>query len=331
MKKLLDVLENKVGLGIESSFPLVESLIDYPQEDLDLSIWSKKGDTYELKPWAKRKIVNFIKKYPEVDLLDIAAKGEYGYPTIHIVGSIATNQWVEDSDIDVHIIVSKDSKYYNDEDFQKKVSKWFEEHRDEYDGYLKEHPIEIYLQSNYNQDLLGAGCYDLFRDKWIVGPKIVPLDYDPYEDFSDIADELRKSVQDADLLLGELKRDVIDYETIRRAMERLSPKQKKAFLEKLEKKLEEIEEDIETLYSKREEWVRARREASRPSTPEEALKDVELAKQWRDQDALFKFICRYHYLKTIKELKELLKDDKITPDEIGSIKKIVGIRGNSRE
>ena len=87
-----------------------------------------------------------------------------------------------------------------------------------------------------------------------------------------------------------------------------------------------MEEDIEKLYKERGEWVDARREASRPATPEQALKDIELAKHWKDVNATFKFISRYQYLRVIDSLNELIEDDGITPDEIPIIKNILGIK-----
>jgi len=310
---------------LKSDQEIRESSIDFPREDLDLDVWKKEDNTYVIHPAVRRKILNFIAKYPEEDLIDIAAAGESKSATIHIVGSIGTNQYLDDSDIDVHIVVSKDSEYHGDEEFQEKTRKWFNEHRDEYDGYVGKHPIEIYLQYDPAQDFMSDSCYDLLADEWIVGPKIVSLDYDPYEDFSHIADDIRSAVQNADILFGELKRDLIDYDVIKLAMEKMPEEDKKRLLNKLKDKLDELENDIKALYKKRKEWAELRHSASKPATPEQALKDVELARKWRDTNAIFKFIDRYKYLKTIGDLEKLLADDEITPDEVNIIKKIVGV------
>lgn len=211
------------------------------------------------------------------------------------------------------------------EEFQDIVIKWFNEHRDEIKGFIADHPVEIYIQLDPKQDLMSDGCYNLLEDEWLVDPKIVPMDYDPYEDFSHIADDIRDAVESADVLLGELKRDVIDYDVIKQAMERMSGEDKEKLIQKLQDKLNEIEDDIETLYGKRKEWVDARRKASKPTTPEQALKDVGLAKKWRDTNAQFKFVNRYRYLKTIRDLQELLADEKITPEEVDKIKGIMGV------
>ena len=171
---------------------------------------------------------------------------------------------------------------------------------------------------------MSDGCYDLLEDKWLVGPKIVPMSSDPYDDFSHIADDIRAISQEADILFGELKRDVIDYDVIKQAEERMSGEDKEKLLQKLQDKLDEIEDDIEALYKERGEWVDMRRGASKPTTPEQALKDVELARRWKDVNATFKFVNRYKYLRTINDLKELLADEKITPDEVDKIKHIMG-------
>lgn len=323
-EKILKTMEcPECGTKLEIRESLEESSIDFPRKDLDPSVWNKEDDTYKIKPEIRRKILDVLGKYPD-ELVDMTAVGEAG-ATIHIVGSIGTNQYDDDADIDVHLIISKDADLYGDVTFQDKVIKWFNEHRDEIDGYIGEHPIEVYLQYNPDQDLMSDSCYDLMSDEWLTGPKIVSLDYDPYEDFSGIADDLRNVVEDADKLFGELKRDVIDYDVIKLAMERLSSEQKGLFLDRLKSKLKEIEEDIRALYIKRKEWVDARRMASKPSTPEEALKDVELAKKWKDANALFKFVNRYQYLKTIKTLEKLLVDNEISPDEVDAIKGIMGV------
>ena len=211
------------------------------------------------------------------------------------------------------------------EEFQNTIIAWFNENRDEIDGRIEKHPLEIYVQLNPSQDLMSDGVYSLLADKWLVGPKIVSTDTDPYDDFSHIADDIRDTVEDADKLFGELKRDVIDFEVIKQATERMSGEDKDRLLQKLEDKLNELETDIEALYKEKGEWTDARRGASKPETPEQALKDVELAKNWKDVNATFKFVNRYQYMRTITDLKKLLADEEITPDEVSIIKTIIGV------
>ena len=311
---LISVLK-KMDL-LEKILQVDESSIDFPQISLDLAIWDKEDDTYTLREDVKKKILAVLEEYPDAPLLEIAEE-------IRIVGSIATNQYLDSADLDIHI-VPKNIKEWDEEEANK-VIRWFNENRDEIDGRIENHPIEVYVQLNPNQDLLSDGCYNLLKGEWLVGPKIVSTDTDPYDDFSHIADDIRDTVEEADKLFGELKRDVIDFEVIRAAMGRMSGEDKDRLLQKLQDKLDELETDIEALYKEKGEWTDARREASKPETPEQALKDVELAKNWKDVNATFKFVNRYRYMRTIKNLKELLADEEITPDEVDKIKSIMGV------
>jgi hypothetical protein len=304
---------------------LEESSIDFPQKDLDLKVWKKVDGTYTLRSKIKRQILDLLSKYPEEDLVDMA-KVKDGLRVIHVIGSICTNQYLDDSDIDIHVIVSQDSKYFGDEDFQNDVIKWYAANADELKAYVGEHKLEVYMQYNESQDLLSAGCYDLMADKWIIGPRIYPLDYDPYEDFADVFKTVHSMVQDADILFGELKRDVIDYDVIKLALQKIPKSQRQHLKDRLQDKLQEIEDDILLLYKERKDWVDARRKSSKPVSVENAKDDVELAKKWNDANALFKFINRYKYLKTIRDLEEILgEDNKLSPGDVDSVKDILKV------
>lgn len=302
---------------LDKTLRATESMIDFAQDDLDPVVWAKdKLGRYSLQPDAERRILDVLAQYPDEDLRALAAE-------LRIVGSIATNQWLDDTDIDVHL-VPKNAAQWGEEDV-KKVKLWFDDNRDQLDGYVGEHPIEVYVQTNPNQDLMSDGVYDLLRHQWVKGPKLLPPDYDPYDDFSSIETDLRNTVEDADKLFGELKRDVIDFDVIRTAMERMAPEQKQHFLARLQSKLQEIEDDIQGLYRIRGDLIQTRRAASAPMSPEQALHDVELAKKWRDANALFKFVARYQYLRVIGELKKLLADGEVSPEDVETIKRIAGV------
>ena len=294
-----------------------ESSIDYPKTDLDLSIWDKEEDGYHLRPEVQQKIIQVLDAYEPIDLLDMARE-------IRIVGSIGTNTYTEDADIDVHIAPKDFSGW--DDDKVKVVKDWFNEHAQELDAFVGNHPIEVYVQLNPPQDLMSDSAYNFLEDQWLVGPKIVSKDYDPYKDFSHIADDIRTAVENADILMGELKRDVIDFDVIKQAMGEMPSDVRQKLQITLKNKLEEIEKDIEALYYKRKEWTNARKNASKPTTPEQALQDVELAKKWKDTNATFKFINRYRYLATIEELEQLIAHDgDVSKEDVDVIRNIVGM------
>lgn len=304
---------------------LCESSIDFPREGLAPQVWERGGeDSYVLRPEVKEKILDFLEKYPDRDIIGVA-KEEDGVPTIHIVGSICTNQFTDSTDIDVHVVVDPEDELFNDEDARSEIKRWFEEHREEYDGSIGHHPIEVYMQTNEKQDLASDGAYHLMEDEWLKGPKIVGTDYDPYDDFSHIFDELKDVAGEADLEMGELKRDVIDYETISSALQHLPDDQRDKVLERMKEKLKEIEADIDSLYGTRKEMVDIRKRSDRPD-PDQAMQDAESSKKWNDANALFKFMDRYRYLKIIGDLEDVVADDEeVTDDDVDVIKDIMGV------
>jgi len=295
---------------------LVESSIDFPRPDLDLQIWKKEGNTYFLRDFIKEKILYLLDQYPEVDLLQEVRE-------IRIVGSITSNLYTDDTDIDVHL-VPEDLSAWN-EDKGKEVKEWYEDREKQLGMYVGKHVIEFFIQSDPHIDFLSVGVYNLLEGSWEKGPEVFPIDYDPYEDYSEVADDIKNAVQGADIVLGELKRDITDYETIADVLPRFPKEIQKKLLLRLKNKLEDVEKDIQSLRLKRKSWVKLRRMGNEKIKSIEDLKNSELVKNWKDMNIIFKFIARYHYMDAIKALEELLKDDgEITPDEIDIIRGVVG-------
>ena len=65
---------------------LLESIIDYPQNDLSRDIWVKQDSQYLLKDDVKEKILATLKEYPHFDLT--------GADEIRIVGSLTVANFV---------------------------------------------------------------------------------------------------------------------------------------------------------------------------------------------------------------------------------------------
>jgi len=299
---------------------LLESIIDYPQKDLPKEIWAKKDNQYLLKDDVKEKILATLKEYPHFDLT--------GADEIRIVGSLTSNQYTDTSDLDVHLIFEEDKlpKEKTSEDWQKDIFKWFKDNREAIEGHVQNHPIEVYLQLNPAQDFLSPGVYELKSGEWLKEPQLVSSDFDPYKVYRNIMSDIERVVGPADVLLGRLKRQVIDYDTIKNMLKNMSPELRKKAKEELQKKLEEIETSIEELLKTKKDWIMARRFASMPKTPEQALSDIEMMKTWVDKNALFKLLSRYSYLKTISDLEEIIKDEEITDRELEIMKKILGVK-----
>jgi len=311
-KRLVDLLRKE---NLIESVLVNESIIDYPRPGLCSQIWTHEDDEYVLRPEVVEIISDIINSYNS-DL-------EKDIQNIHITGSIGTNQYQDDTDIDVHLILRKGSKFATPEE-QKKLFKWVKEVRDEKGYKIGDHPFEVYIQLNPAQEYLSDAVYSVTDRRWIKGPKEVPLTFDPYEEYADIIDQVREVAKEADLDIGELKRDVIDYETIRKAIEGLPVEAQKKLLKRLADKLREIEKDIEELKDIKAKISKARKVASEPKTIDQALKDAELAAEWEEKNAMFKFLDRYDYLRIISRLEKLLADNELTDDEVETIRGILG-------
>lgn len=49
--------------------------------------------------------------------------------------------------------------------------------------FINKHPIEVYFQPNKYQDLMSVGCYDFFKNKWLVGPDFTNQSFNPYKEY----------------------------------------------------------------------------------------------------------------------------------------------------
>jgi len=60
---------------------------------------------------------------------------------------------------------------------------------------------------------------------------------------------------------------------------------------------------------------------------EEALKDIDIARKWREANAIFKFLNRYKYLKVITMLGNMIEDGELDPDDLRTIRALMGVEG----
>ena len=294
---------------------ITESTVDFPREVLAPDVWDKReSGGYILRDDAKAKILEYIGMYPGEDLMSLLGD-------LHIIGSICTNLYKEDTDVDVHIVPAEGAITGDAEEFQKMVKTWSHENP----VYLGEHPVELYIQLIPEQEMLSDGVYDVMDDVWKKGPRMYPLHYNPYTVFSDVLGRVQDFAKEADINMGELRRDVIDYAVVQDAAQKLPKEYRQKLRDELAKKVEEIEADIGNLLKDKKEWVELRRGSSRP-TAQQALDDVDLVKKWGDSNAIFKFLDRYEYIRVITELERMLSDDNLSGEELNVIKGMFGVQ-----
>jgi hypothetical protein len=310
---------NESGVIQAPEEQVLESSIDFPSEDLPLDIWDKKEDSYILKPELKEKILDALKQYPDMNLLELA-------DTIRIVGSIGTDLYNEDADIDIHIVpkfelLPKDTDL---EEFQRTVMNWFKNERAEKNWFVNSHPFEVYIQLDPYQDLYSDTVYDLLSDTWIKTPKKYGAEYNPYQTFDVVMKDLDDLTAAADIQFGKLRRAVYDHAVLTAQVAKIGEKQAKILKEQIEAKKAAVIAIIEELKANKEIWRSIRRRNSAQGTGAETPAEAEHSDAWKNDNALFKFLDRYGYIETINALSKLVEDNtEITEEHISNIPEIL--------
>ncbi len=306
------ILERIIKINEELE-EIEESTASFPSEDLPLDVWDKDGSDYKLKPELKEMVLNALSKYPDANLLDIAQ-------SIKIVGSIGTNLYDEDADIDVHIEPKpeflKDKTEDEISEFQRNVMNWFKNNREENNWMVNKHPLEVYIQINPVQDYFSDTVYDLLSDSWIKVPKKYDMSYNPYTEYGDLFTELDEVVAPADILIGKIHRDIKDVEFL----------QGKNQEDTLNQQLAGIKDSIIALKECKENWrsIRRRNSAELPDEIPEDPETLQHPDEWKKDNTLFKYLDKYGYFKVVNELSELL-DEETEELSIEAIEKIPSI------
>lgn len=153
--------------------------MDFPKDSLSPEVWQEAiapdgiAETWLLQPGAEATILALVAE----------ATSRCGLPdpqTIHVTGSIASTQWTEDCDVDVHLVGLAPAGEASDAAAKKLRATVRELKASGFETSIGKHPIELYAQGNPFQDLMSAGCYDVRKKRWEVGPDIVDPEFNPW-------------------------------------------------------------------------------------------------------------------------------------------------------
>jgi len=280
---------------------LIESVIDIPRKDYAPGVFD---DADSENPKLKQKVLDMIdKQIKEFEKLAPVV-------STSLIGSILTKRYRNDADLDINVLFDVP------EDEQ-------EERREQYSKLLRdingknvpgtEHPVNYYVITDpkvlENNNKKADGIFSIKDNKWIKKPDEDTFEPEKYEA------DFRKQVQELDIINGELKRDIIDYTELKQ----LSNNDVLNLQALVNEKLEEIEESIRRLKEIGDKLTNDRRDIfSREMTPDEIR---EFGKQNKlPKNVIYKMLEKYHYMRFYKKLKDILEDDKVTDQEIDSLK-----------
>ena len=285
---------------------VIESIIDIPRRTYAPKVFDD-ADTNDpkIKPSVKAQIEKQLKEF------------ETEYPVIKysLIGSILTKRYRNDADLDINVLF--DVPVGKREDERVRLSKKYlsASNPDNIQGKLipgSEHPINFYFitdEATYDsQNQKADAVFDIERNVFIKRPEDFNFDVNMYiQDFS-------RKVQELDVVKGELKRDIIDY----RELEELSPDDILNLQERINEKLEEIEDSIRTIIRIGDNVDAERRAAFDKDMSPDEIRDYGV-KNRLPKNVIYKMLEKYHYLKFYKKCKKILDDGKVTGDEIDDL------------
>ena len=294
-----------------------ESIIDIPRQVYAPGVFDN-NDTED--PKRKISVLNMITaQFEEVEK-------EYPILDYSLIGSILTKRYRNDADLDINVLFDVPEEKREEE--RLRLSKQFlaSSNPDNIQGKLipgTKHPVNYYFitdKKTYDdQNAKADAVYSIKGQKFIKRPE--EFDFNPNLYLKDF----QKQVDKIDMLKGELKRDIIDYDELTE----LKPGEIKDLEKRISNKLGEIEKDIQDLTDIGTEVDAERRAAfDRDMTPDE-IKTYSI-KNRLPKNVVYKMLEKYHYLKFLKKCKKILDDGQVSDDEIDSLKNVDDAQSEAR-
>ena len=286
---------------------LKESVIDIPRSTYAPGVFDN-ADTKDpkikssVKAMIDKQVKDFEKEYPVLK--------------ISLIGSILTKRYRNDADLDINVLFDVPEEKQEDE--RLRLSKQFlsSKNPENIQGKLipgTKHPVNYYLitdQKTYDdQNKKADAVFDIKNNKFVKRPEDFTFDVNLYlKDFE-------RKVQEIDVIKGELKRDIIDYDELKE----LKSGDIKDLEKRITSKLEEIEKDIQDIVDIGDTVDAERRAAfDKDMTPDE-IRQYGI-KNRLPKAVIYKMLEKYHYITFFKYLKNILADGEVDDDEIDSLK-----------
>ncbi len=277
-----------------------ESIIDIPRRRYASGIFD---DADSNNPKLKQKVIDMI--------LDQIDKFQEKYPVkkYSLIGSILTKRYRDDADLDINVLF--DVPEEDRETARLELAKGLKDiNGKNVPGTT--HPVNYYVitdpELKAKNDAMADGVFDIDENEFVRRPKEDTFDSEKYEA------EFQKKVQEIDVVKGELTRDLVDYKELKS----LSTDDVLNLQDRINGKLEEIEDSIQLLVDIGDDVVKQRQDAfGSDMTPDQIRAFGK--KHKLPKNIIYKHLEKYHYLKMYKKLKDILEDGIVTDDEIDSL------------
>lgn len=281
-----------------------ESSIDYPvSEGLCPEIWDEvEPGKFMFNPDIKIKALELVDKL--LAKYRVEAKG------VNVVGSICSNQYTDDADIDIHIQVDIPPQTA---DALNKLRKLEQDSLFAGENLLVggTHPLEFYFQSNLYADMGSCGCYDLMNDEWLSGPQLVDLEFDPYSEYEQSWDEAFQFGLRVQTALFELHKNLYKYNAILEQSSNRDVYSNEQMMSLIQRRLEEVKDEIEdnmgVVSELKDEMVQVRRRSGVNPENEQQAEEMRTNREWLTANSTFKFLQRLDVIDSCWYVGQLYK------------------------
>src|SRR6056300_1084394 len=282
---------------------ILESIIDIPRRTYAPAVFDD-ADTKDpkIKPSVKKLIDEQIKEFEK----------EYPVLKVSLIGSILTKRYRNDADLDLNVLFDVPKEKQEEERVrlsQKYLSAKNPDNIQDKEITGSKHPINFYFitdQKTYDdQNKKADAVFDIETNKFIKRPDDFVFDPDLY------VREFERKVQELDVVKGELKRDIIDYNEIKE----LTTDDVLNLQEKIKDKLEEIEDSLKDIIRIGDTVDAERRAAFDKDMSPDEIRTYGV-KNRLPKNVIYKMLEKYHYLKFYKKCKKILEDGIVTDKEV---------------
>jgi hypothetical protein len=287
-----------------------ESIIDIPRRTYAPGVFDEADTSNpKIKPSVKKLIDDQLKDFEK----------EYTILKVGLIGSILTKRYRNDADLDINVLFDVPKEKQEEE--RVRLSKQFLSVSNPDNIQGKEipgtkHPINFYFLTSKetydDQEKKADAVFDIENNKFIKRPDEFVFDPSLY------VKEFEKKVQELDVIKGELKRDIIDYDELKE----LNPNDVLELQDKINDKLEEIENDIEDVIKVGTTVDAERRAAFDTDMSPDEIRQFGI-KNRLPKNVIYKMLEKYHYLKFYKKCLKILDDGIVTDAEIDSLKEAI--------
>lgn len=284
---------------MKPKIPVEESVLDAPKATLDPAVWQETPGS--------GKPVLAVEAQQKLDKALEWVQGQYNFSnlSVFLIGSICSNSWSENSDIDIDFCAPGATEDDTDEDVVKEFGWAFKKNfienymeKNPEDAKIGTHPLEVYFNPNPFQCFMSIGCYNVLEKKWEVGPELKSEGFDPISEY--YADAMKQ----VDRILKDTRTKIFEvYELAFVSKKSSDQKFKDDTFKDIFEKLDDISELYKTM-------KRVRSNFQKPcKSKEEALKRRKDKKQLV-VDAAFKFLDKFGYVQIMKDFVQLYDDKK---------------------